>query len=87
MTDTPKAKRRFGCLHVLLLPKAWLGGIKNVDLVGVRKDGAFELRAYAPRVVAETTVDASLEDAGNQRRNEVLVPVAVQNELDKSRSP
>lgn len=32
----------------------------------LRTDGAFELRAYAPRVVAETTVDATLEDAGNQ---------------------
>lgn len=29
------------------------------------RDGAFELRAYAPYVVAETRVDASFEEAGN----------------------
>lgn len=29
----------------------------------VEKSGAFELRAYAPRVVAETLVDGSLDDA------------------------
>jgi hypothetical protein len=31
----------------------------------VKKSGAFELRAYAPRVVAETLVDGSLDDASN----------------------
>jgi hypothetical protein len=30
-----------------------------------RRDGPFEVRQYAPQVVAETLVDASLEDAGN----------------------
>ncbi len=32
----------------------------------LRRDGAFELRAYESRVVAETVVDATLEDAGNR---------------------
>ncbi len=31
----------------------------------VEKSGAFELRAYAPRVVAETLVDGSLDDASS----------------------
>lgn len=31
----------------------------------IEKDGAFELRDYAPYLVAETQVDAGFEDAGN----------------------
>ena len=32
----------------------------------VRSDGIFELRDYAPHILAETVVDGTLEDAGNQ---------------------
>ena len=31
-----------------------------------RTDGAFQVRRYAPQVVAETVVDGTLEEAGNK---------------------
>ena len=31
-----------------------------------KQDAAFEIRVYAPHILAETVVDGSLEDAGNQ---------------------
>ena len=41
-------------------------GIEEAGYRVVKSDGAFELRDYAPHILAETVVDGSLEDAGNQ---------------------
>ena len=35
----------------------------------VDKDGKFEVRDYAPQILAETTVEGTLEDAGNKAFN------------------
>ncbi len=41
-------------------------GIEEAGYRVVRSDGIFELRDYAPHILAETVVDGTLEDAGNQ---------------------
>ncbi len=77
-----KDRRRIGSRFVAALPRTALGvavgalllfllngGCVSVEQARydvLRQDGAFELRAYEPRVVAETVVDATLEDAGNR---------------------
>ena len=40
--------------------------VEEAEYTVLRADGAFELREYAPCIVAETVVDASFEDAGNR---------------------
>ncbi len=58
-----------GVVVVALLMSLLNGGCVSVEHARydvLRRDGAFELRAYEPRVVAETVVDATLEDAGNR---------------------
>jgi hypothetical protein len=42
-----------------------LGGIEKAKYAVVRKEGAFEIRQYAPLIVAETVVDAGFDEAGN----------------------
>jgi hypothetical protein len=42
------------------------GGIEKPSYTVERKDGAFEVRAYAEQAVAETRVKGTLEEAGNQ---------------------
>jgi hypothetical protein len=42
-----------------------LGGIEKAKYTLVRKEGAFEIRQYAPQIVAETVVDAKFDEAGN----------------------
>jgi effector-binding domain-containing protein len=47
------------------------GGIEAMAVEEVRyevieKEGKFEIRDYAPHIIAETLVDGSLEDAGNK---------------------
>jgi hypothetical protein len=42
-----------------------LGGIEKAKYAVVRKEGAFEIRQYAPQIVAETAVDAGFDEAGN----------------------
>ena len=40
--------------------------IEEADYTVVIKDGTFEIRDYAPHVVAETLVEGTLEEAGNK---------------------
>lgn len=40
-------------------------GVEEAAYTVAKKDGDFEMRDYSPQVVAETVVDATLEDAGN----------------------
>jgi hypothetical protein len=40
-------------------------GIEKAQYTVLEKQGKFEIRQYEPQIVAETTVDASFEDAGN----------------------
>ncbi len=41
-------------------------GIEEAAYVVEKKDGVFEVRQYAPQVVAEISVDGTLEEAGNK---------------------
>ena len=42
------------------------GEVKEASYTVERTDGIFQVRIYAPQVVAETVVDGTLEDAGNK---------------------
>jgi SOUL heme-binding protein len=42
-----------------------LGGIERAKYAVVTKQGAFEVRQYAPQIVAETVVDTDFDEAGN----------------------
>jgi effector-binding domain-containing protein len=67
---SPKTRRRagLGLLAGLLLGTGGCvsGGIQEAAYTVVRTDGDFQIRRYAPQIVAETVVDGTLEDAGNQ---------------------
>lgn len=41
-------------------------GVEEAAYIVEKKDGAFEVRQYAPQVVAETMVAGSMEEAGNK---------------------
>ena len=49
----------------LLLSSCATMGIEKPKYTVVEKQGKFEIRSYAPQILAETTVDATFEDAGN----------------------
>lgn len=40
--------------------------VEEAQYIVLRADGAFELRDYAPHILAETRVDGSMEEAGNR---------------------
>lgn len=40
--------------------------IEEVKYEVIKKDGKFEIRDYAPHILAETLVDGSLEEAGDK---------------------
>jgi len=42
------------------------GSVKEAAYTVEKTDGVFQVRQYAPQVVAETVVDGTLEDAGNK---------------------
>jgi hypothetical protein len=48
-----------------LLP-ATAAAVEEAEYSVLKKDGAMELRAYAPSLIAETRVDADFEDAGSR---------------------
>jgi hypothetical protein len=50
---------------IALLPAA-AAAVEEAEYSLLKKDGAMELRAYAPSIVAETRVDTDFEDAGNR---------------------
>lgn len=62
--------RIMGCLAVFLL----IGGISDGEAVAIEKakydvveqSDDFELRRYAPQIVAETIVDGDFDDVGNE---------------------
>jgi hypothetical protein len=59
--------RRFAISLPLLLAGATSAlAVEEAEYTVLRAEGAFELREYAPSIVAETVVDASFEDAGNR---------------------
>ena len=49
----------------LLLCSCATVGIEKPKYTVLEKHGKFEIRSYAAQIVAETTVDATFEDAGN----------------------
>jgi hypothetical protein len=40
--------------------------IEEAAYIVVKKDGNFEIRDYAPHILAETVVEGELEEAGNK---------------------
>jgi hypothetical protein len=53
------------CGFIILLFAKLVMAIEEPKYTLVEKYGAFELRDYAPRVLAETLVDGSLDDASS----------------------
>ena len=51
---------------LILLPVPELMAVEEAQYRLVEKDGDFEIRDYAPQIVAETRVDGKLEDAGSR---------------------
>lgn len=51
---------------LILLPVPELMAVEEAKYRLVEKDGDFEIRDYAPQIVAETLVEGDLEDAGSQ---------------------
>ena len=58
--------KRLLLLCLITLMPAFSHAIEEPDFTVVKKIGAIEIRQYAPYVVAEVTVNASADDAGNQ---------------------
>ena len=67
-----------GSLHVVCLATVTIVGAMNAMATEeaaytvVTTDGAFEIRDYAPNVVAETLVEGNLEEAGNTAFNRLF---------------
>ncbi len=51
---------------LILLPVPELMAVEEAKYRLVEKDGDFEIREYAPQIVAETLVEGDLEDAGSR---------------------
>jgi hypothetical protein len=51
---------------LILLPVQELMAVEEAKYTLVEKDGDFEIRNYAPQIVAETLVEGDLEDAGSR---------------------
>ena len=51
---------------LILLPVPELMAVEEAKYRLVEKDGDFEIRDYAPQIVAETRVEGNLEDAGSR---------------------
>jgi hypothetical protein len=65
-TPMPPRKHARGLATVAaLLASSSAMAVEEPSLRVFEKDGAFELREYAPHLVAETRVEASFTDAGN----------------------
>lgn len=54
----------FVCL-ILVLSSCATVGIEKAKYQVVEKEGKFEIRQYAPQIIAETMVEAGFDDAGN----------------------
>jgi hypothetical protein len=61
----PRTHARWLATVAALLASSTAMAIEEPSFRVLEKDGAFELREYAPHLVAETRVEASFTDAGN----------------------
>lgn len=64
--------KRFLPMGVALIVGMNAMAVEEAKYTLVERDGRFEVRDYAPHVLAETRVDGSLEDAGNQAFNRLF---------------
>ncbi|WP_218668209.1 SOUL family heme-binding protein [Vreelandella utahensis] len=75
-------------LLALLCLGAFLSGcamfVEQPSYEIVRKDGDFELRDYGSAIVAETRVDASLEEAGGQAFDRLFGYISGENRVEAS---
>jgi effector-binding domain-containing protein len=62
--------KKIGALLLAGLVLAWGGcmstNVKEAGYTVEKADGIFQVRLYAPQIVAETVVDGTLEEAGNK---------------------
>ncbi|UCD51929.1 MAG: heme-binding protein [Phycisphaerales bacterium] len=61
-----------------------LRGIERAKYTVVTKQGAFEIRQYAPQIVAETVVKADFDEAGNVAFRRLYGYISGQNRAKKS---
>jgi effector-binding domain-containing protein len=59
-------------------------GIEKAQYTVLEKQGKFEIRQYEPQIVAETTVDASFEDAGNVAFRRLFSYISGENRKSES---
>ncbi len=60
--------KRLLTLTTLLVPLLWTGTLMATEepkFDSLRKEGAFEIRRYAPVIVAETFVDGDMDSASS----------------------
>ena len=68
---------------VLMMLFTSCASVEEVSYVRISKDKPFEIRDYAAYVVAETTVNGSLEDAGNTAFRPLFNYISGQNKGQK----
>jgi hypothetical protein len=72
---------------ILLLVAVWTQhamAIEEAPFATIEKRGAFELRQYQPYVVAETRVEGSFEDVGNEAFQRLFGYISGRNRAAKS---
>jgi len=75
MTGAAAVRRslRVACLAMItILGAGNVMAIEEAAYTVTARDGAFEIRDYAPHVVAETLVEGTLEEAGNKAFNRLF---------------
>lgn len=67
-----------------LLTSMTLMAIEEAPYTVVQKDGRYEIREYAPHILAETRVEASFEDAGNRAFRTLFRFISGENRTQES---
>jgi effector-binding domain-containing protein len=67
-------------LALLVLGVGTTMAVEEAKYMVVEREGRFEIRDYAPQVLAETLVSGSLEDAGNQAFNRLFRYISGENQ-------
>jgi len=70
--------------HVLLPLSGDVAAVEKVPYRVLEKEGTFELREYAPYIVAETTVEGDFETAGNEGFRRLFKYISGENQTKQS---
>lgn len=78
-------RQRFYAILLSLIPFFIVScsSVEEADYKVTKTDGDFELRQYTSHIVAETVVDASLEEAGNQAFGRLFGYISGKNSTQK----